>query len=155
VAQLIKFRGIAVGGNRFAKHRPITLSIPIPKVESFRLLVGILLAFGSMKLLSSALFAAVLSLGTVGYAQNGPSSQPKQAPGDAPKTSITGCLTKGSADGTYLVADQGSGQKVQFNGPAQLDRYVNQTVRVTGTMSGNNFAPETIAQVSPSCSKTQ
>ena len=108
-----------------------------------------------MKLLNSTLFAAVLSLGTAAYAQDRPSSQPKQAPNDAAKTSITGCLTKGSNDGTYLLADQDSGQKVQFNGPAQLDRYVNQTVRLTGTMSGNSFAPETIAQVSASCSKTQ
>jgi len=111
-----------------------------------------------MKLLSSALFVAVLALGTTAYAQDqgqSPSQQQKQAPGDAPKASITGCLTKGSSDGTYAVADQSSGQKVQFSGPAQLDGYVNQTVKLTGTMSGKNFSPETIARVAPSCGKAQ
>jgi hypothetical protein len=113
-----------------------------------------------MKLLSFALFAALLIPGTAAYAQNqgqAPSQQQRdrQAPGDAQKASITGCLTKGSGDGIYLVADQNSGEKVQFQGPAQLDQYVNQTVRLTGTMSGKNFSPETIARVSASCNKSQ
>jgi hypothetical protein len=115
-----------------------------------------------MKLLSSALFAAVLTMGTAAYAQDQgktPSSQEKRAPSDAPKKSVTGCLTKGSSDGTYVVADQDSGKKVQFSAPAQLDQYVNQTVRLTGTVSGDGenqvFTPERISQVSPSCGKPQ
>jgi hypothetical protein len=127
----------------------------IPQFACLCLLDRILLGPPSMKLLSCALFAAVLTLGTAAYAQDQPSSQPKQGPNDPPKASIIGCLTKGSSDGTYLIADQDSGEKVQFNGPAQLDQYVNQTVKLTGTRSGKNFSPETIAQVSPSCNKAQ
>jgi hypothetical protein len=112
-----------------------------------------LLGPSSMKLLSSALFAAVLTLGMAAYAQDQPSSQPKQAPNDPPKSSITGCLTKGPSSGIYFIADQDSGEKVQFNGPAQLDQYVNQTVKLTGTRSGKKFSPEAIAPVSPSCGK--
>jgi hypothetical protein len=116
-----------------------------------------------MKLLSSVLFAAVLTLGTAAYAQDQgktPSQHEKQAtPSDAPKKSVTGCLTKGSSDGTYVVADQDSGKKVQFSAPAQLDQYVNQTVRLTGSVSGEGenqvFTPERISQVSPSCGKAQ
>ena len=73
--------------------------------------------------------------------------------------SITGCLTKGMSEGAYVIADETSGQKVPFSGPAQLDRFVNQTVKLTGTMSGEGtdktFKPEAIAQVSPSCGKAQ
>jgi len=135
---------------------------PIPGFATFRPLAGMLLRPAPMKQLSSALFAACLILGPAVYAQDQgqtPPSQRKQAPDDAQKTTITGCLTKGSGDGVYIVADQTSGEKVQFNGPAQIDRYVNQTVKLTGTMSGGGadktFSPETIAQVSPSCSKAQ
>ena len=103
-----------------------------------------------------------MSLGTAVYAQDQtqpPSSQNKQAPSDSAKTSITGCLTKGSGDGAYVIADQKSGEKVQFNGPAQLDQYVNQTVKLTGSMAGDGtnktFRPENISQVSPSCGKEQ
>ena len=97
-------------------------------------------------------------LGVTAYAQDQgqtPPSQQKRAPSDAPKTIITGCLTKGSADGSYIITDQNSGEKIPFNAPAQLDRYVNQTVKLTGTVTGQGadkvFSPEAIAQVSPSC----
>jgi hypothetical protein len=116
-----------------------------------------------MKLLSTALFAAILTLGTTAYAQDQgqtpPSQQKQREPSDASKTSITGCLTKGTADGSYVITDQSSGEKTPFNGPAQIERYVNQTVKLTGTVSGQGaekvFSPETITQVSASCSKAQ
>jgi hypothetical protein len=115
-----------------------------------------------MKLLSTALFAAFLTLGTAAYAQDQgqtPPSQQKREPSDAPKTSITGCLTKGTSDGSFVITDQSSGEKVPFSGPAQLEKYINQTVKLTGTVSGQGaekvFNPESIAQVSPSCSKAQ
>jgi hypothetical protein len=115
-----------------------------------------------MKLLYSALFMAVLGLSAVAYAQDQGQTAPpqeKQQPSDAPKTTITGCLMKGTSDGSYVITDQTSGEKLPFNGPAQLDRFVNQTVKLTGTMTGAGadkvFNPESIAQVSPSCSKAQ
>ena len=101
-------------------------------------------------------------MGTAAYAQDQGQSAPpqqKQQSADPPKVSITGCLTKGTSDGAYVIADQTSGEKVPFTGPVQLDRFVNQTVKLTGTMSGagadKTFKPEAIAQVSPSCGKAQ
>lgn len=115
-----------------------------------------------MKFLYSALFTAALTLSAPMYAQTQEQSAPpqqKQQPSDAPKVSLTGCLTKGTSDGNYVIADQATGQKVPFSGPAQLDRFVNQTVKLTGTMAGEGtdkaFKPETISQVSPSCGPAQ
>ena len=110
-----------------------------------------------MKILYSALFTAVLALSAAAYAQDQSAPpQQKQQPADV-KKSITGCLTKGMSDGNYVIADQQSGEKLSFNGPAQLDRFVNQTVKLTGTVSGEGtdktFNPETVSQVSPSCAK--
>lgn len=72
---------------------------------------------------------------------------------------MTGCLTKGSGATEYVITDDKSGEKVPFNGPAQLDKYVNQTVKLTGTMASQGadkvFRPQTINQVSPSCGKAQ
>ena len=136
--------------------KTILKSVRLPSVA------GTLLRLPTMKFLYSALFTAVLTMGTAAYAQD--QSQPappqqKQQQADAPKVSITGCLTKGTSDGAYLIADQTSGEKVPFTGPSQLDRFVNQTVKLTGTMSGEGtgktFRPEAIAQVSPSCGKAQ
>ena len=73
--------------------------------------------------------------------------------------SITGCLTKGTTDGNYVITDQTSGENVPFNGPSQLGQYVNQTVKLTGSVTGEGagkvFRPEAISQVSPSCAKAQ
>jgi hypothetical protein len=115
-----------------------------------------------MKLIYSALLTAVLALGTAAYAQDQKQpgqQQGKQQPSDASKTSYTGCLTKGTSDGNYVITDQASGEKVPFAGPAQLDRFLNQTVKLTGTVSGQGsekvFNAETVAQVAPSCTKAQ
>jgi len=114
-----------------------------------------------MKLIHSAFLTAMLALGTAAYAQgqNQPPPQQKQQPTDASKTSYTGCLTKGASDGNYVITDQGSGEKVPFAGPSQLDRFLNQTVKLTGTVSGQGadkvFNAETVAQVAPSCTKAQ
>lgn len=113
-----------------------------------------------MKILYSALFTAVLALSATAYARDQNQSAPpqeKRQPADAPKKTVTGCLTKGMNEGSYVIADQESGEKLTFSGPAQLDRFVNQTVKLTGTVSGEGtdkvFNPETVAQVSPSCAK--
>jgi hypothetical protein len=116
-----------------------------------------------MKLtLSSAILSAGLILSGAAYAQKPgqsapPPSQEKQE-GDTPKVSVTGCLTKAS-ESSYQILDQKSGDKLAFPGPAQLDKYLNQTVTLTGTMmaqaSGKVFHPEAINQVAPSCEKSQ
>ena len=115
---------------------------------------------------ASALLFACATFTGVGFAQNQTPDQPPAAPRAAPSqqsegsaVSITGCLTKGSADGSYVIADQKTGEKYPFSGPAQLDKFVNQTVTLSGGMtsqgSDKQFKPERIAPVSSSCEKTQ
>jgi hypothetical protein len=108
-----------------------------------------------MKLPLVTLFASLI-LGAAAYAQEpgAPPSQQKEQ-NDAQKVSVTGCLAKGQGGSGYTVTDQKSGQQVAFNGPAQLDKYVNQTVRLTGTVESQGgekvFKPTAITSVSPSC----
>jgi hypothetical protein len=92
--------------------------------------------------------------GTPGAQPDNPDAVP---PGDVQKMSVTGCLAKGSQANQYAITDSSSHQKYTFPGPSQLDAYVNQTVKLTGSMqSGGNgekvFRPESIAPVSSSCS---
>ncbi|HLK49340.1 MAG TPA: hypothetical protein VKT49_14460 [Bryobacteraceae bacterium] len=93
--------------------------------------------------------------------QRTPRAQPDEPgaaqPGDVQKMSVTGCLSKGSQANQYVITDSSSHEKYSFPGPAQLDAYVNQTVKLTGSMQsdGNGekvFRPESIAPVSSSCS---
>jgi hypothetical protein len=113
-----------------------------------------------MKLLSSVVIPACLALASLAYGQDPPQGTPTpQKSGDASKVSVTGCLTKGTNANEYLVTDQKTGEKLPFAGPAQLDKYLNQTVKLTGTMAGQGedkvFKPEAINQVSASCEKSQ
>jgi hypothetical protein len=97
-----------------------------------------------------------LTVGSFVYGQE-PTQPTQPKPSDAPKVSVTGCLTKAGGAGTYLLADQKSGEKVTFNGPTQLDQYLNQTVKLTGTVvaqgGDKQFKPESINQVAPTCEK--
>jgi hypothetical protein len=72
---------------------------------------------------------------------------------------VTGCLTKGASAGQYTITDQKTGEKTPIAGPDQLDKYVNQTVRLTGTMDSQGqekiFKPDSISQVSATCEKSQ
>jgi uncharacterized protein YdeI (BOF family) len=99
-------------------------------------------------------------------AQSQQSPQTRQAPQTSPATpgeqssvSITGCLTKGTAAGNYVITDQKSGEKYPFSGPAQLDKFVNQTVTLSGAMTTQGadkaFQPQRIAPVSTTCEKAQ
>jgi len=113
-----------------------------------------------MNMFSTAIIAGGLTLSAAAFAQTpgqGTPSPGKQE-NDTPKVSVTGCLTKGGGANEYSVTDE-KGEKVPFGGPAQLDKYVNQTVMLTGTMAtqGSNkvYKPEAIKQVSPSCGKAQ
>ena len=121
-----------------------------------------------MKRVLRAFTILVMGIGIGAYAQQpgGPGTAPqRRAPappdsaqqGDAQKMTVTGCLAKGSQANQYQITDSSSREKYSFPGPAQLDAYVNQTVKLTGSMqSGTNgekvFRPESIAPVSSSCS---
>lgn len=129
----------------------------------------------------------LLGVGVASYAQKQPGNQPQQSqPGatspsqqrspDSPsqqrspdssadrdaaqgqRISVTGCLAKGSQANQYTITDSSSSEKYSFPGPSQLDNYVNQTVKLSGSVSsGANgekvFRPESISPVSNSCSK--
>ena len=113
-----------------------------------------------MKLFSSILLLAGLVLGNIAYGQDpAQTTPPAPKPTDVPKMSVTGCLTKGTEAAQYLITDQGTGQKIPFSGPSQLDKYVNQTVKLTGAMvvQGQEkvFKPESVNQVASTCEKGQ
>src|SRR5581483_1587655 len=103
------------------------------------------------------------------YAQQQPGGRPQQSPQQQPsqqqhtpdaqadrdatqgeKISVTGCLAKGSQANEYSITDNSSHEKSTFPGPAQLDNYVNQTVKLNGSVSSGangekSFRPESIS----------
>jgi hypothetical protein len=111
-------------------------------------------------------FPTVLCL-CVGLAASACAQDPQQPPPRTPqqqqqpqspaqKVTVTGCLAKGSDGSQYVVTDQKSNEKLSFSGSPQLDKYLNQTVKLTGSVmtrdSGEKiFQPESIATVAPSC----
>lgn len=115
-----------------------------------------LLHLFTMKLISSIVLLTGLVLGSVAYGQD-PTTP--QKPSDVPKVSVTGCLLKGAEATQYTITDQKTGEKVPFSGPAQLDKYLNQTVKLTGTVVAQGqekvFKPESINQVAATCEKGQ
>jgi hypothetical protein len=72
---------------------------------------------------------------------------------------LRGCLTKGADAQQYIVADEGTGQKVAFAGPSKLDNYVNRTVEITGQVvekgGQKSFQPQSIKSVAPSCNSSE
>jgi hypothetical protein len=121
-----------------------------------------------MKRVLRAFTILVMGMGMAAYAQQpgtnpqrrGPTPSDPAQPGDAQnaqKMTLTGCLAKGSQANQYEITDNSSREKYRFPGPVQLDAYVNQTVKLTGSMqSGTNgekvFRPESISPVSSTCS---
>jgi hypothetical protein len=114
------------------------------------------------KLLLLSTFSVFIGLGSVALAQNPsqrtPQSQPQAAQqeergGDT--VTLVGCLAKGGTPDQYVITETKSGQKLAFGGPNQLEKYVNQTVQLTGTMVNKDgektFQPESLKPVSPSC----
>ncbi len=90
------------------------------------------------------------------YAQNPPAPQDQQ---DTGGTTITGCLTKGTSTGEYVITDSKSGEKTTFAGPDRLESYVNHTVQLTGKMMAHGgektFQPQSIKTVSNTCAGEQ
>jgi hypothetical protein len=113
-----------------------------------------LLQRAPMKVFSSAVLFTCLALGSATYGQTPEQSTPQKS-SDATKVTVTGCLTKGDGANEYSITDQKTGQKVPFSGPSQIDKYVNQTVRLTGTVQDKVFKPEAINQVAATCDKGQ
>jgi len=109
-----------------------------------------------MKLFSSFVLVTGLALASFAYAQDPQQAPPSQ---NAPKVTVTGCLMKGANAGEYTVIEQKTSEKIPFTGPAQLDKYLNQTVKLVGTVAGQGqdktFKPESIDSVAATCSKAQ
>jgi hypothetical protein len=55
----------------------------------------------------------------------------------AGETSVTGCLNKGDAAGTYVLTEENTNKKITATGdPATIDRHANNhKVTLTGTMA--------------------
>jgi hypothetical protein len=108
-----------------------------------------------MRLYSYIALFACLTMGSLLFGQD--QTQAPQKSGDAQKVSVTGCLTKGNTATDFVIADSKTGVKVPFAGPAQLEKYVNQTVMLTGSMAGEGqekvFKPESISPVAATCDK--
>ena len=120
------------------------------------------------KLSRAATFMVFVGLGIVAFAQNprpatppsqqtDPSDPPAQA-GGQPMT-VTGCLMKGTSPSEYAITDNKSGEKLSFAAPDQLQKYLNQTVQLTGTVMNRGgakaFRPESVKAISPSCERSQ
>ena len=112
-----------------------------------------------MKVFCSMVLLTGLALGNIAYGQSPSQDTPPQKQSDASKVSVTGCLTKGTAAGLYTITDQKTGEKTPIAGPDQLEKYLNQTVKLTGTISGQGqdkvFRPESVDQVAASCEKSK
>jgi hypothetical protein len=124
------------------------------------------------KLSISAMFTVFLGLGIAAFAQNPnqrtPPSQPPAQPqtqgepneqaGAQPMT-LTGCLTKGEKPEEFAITDNKSGEKVSFAAPDQLQKYLNQTVQLSGTVmtrgGAKAFRPESVKAISSSCERPQ
>jgi hypothetical protein len=112
-----------------------------------------------------ATMTAFVALGTLSFAQvPGPQHRPPaqqtdpadpQTPGDNQQLTLTGCLMKGASANEYAITDSRSGEKYSFGAPDQLQKYLNQTVQLTGTVTmrggEKSFRPETVKSLSSSC----
>ena len=109
--------------------------------------------------LLSTLYTMLLGLGMVVLAQEpgpqAPPATPAPSPGaqnPADTLTLTGCLAKGTEPNRYRISDQSSRQTVEFQGPNQLEQYVNQTGKMVDDGQGKKtFQPTGINPVSSSC----
>jgi hypothetical protein len=80
-----------------------------------------------------------------------PRPQQQEQSDDSRPTTVIGCLAKGATPEHYILTENKSGQKLSFTGPNQLDKFLNQTVQLSGTVAAQTFRPESIKPVSPTC----
>jgi hypothetical protein len=106
-----------------------------------------------MKLLLP-LALCIMSFGSA-VAQQRPATPQHQPDDDAQAVTLSGCLTKGSSDGQFIITDSKSNQKISFNGSPRLATYVNHTVELTGRMTDQNgertFQPTAIKSLASTC----
>jgi hypothetical protein len=122
------------------------------------------------KLFTSVMFTVFIGLGIAAFAQNPnqrtpPSQQPPQPTQGEPEQAggqpmtLTGCLMKGEKPEEFAITDSKSGEKVSFAAPEQLQKYLNQTVELSGTVmtrgGARAFRPESVKAISPSCERPQ
>jgi hypothetical protein len=124
------------------------------------------------KLTHSAMFTVFIGMAIAAFAQNPnqrtprtPQSEPnaqqsepnEQAGGQ--QVTITGCLMKGDTPDQYAITDSKSGEKVSFAAPDQLQKFLNQTVQLTGAVMNRGgqkaFQPQSVKSISPSCETKQ
>lgn len=101
-----------------------------------------------MKVLT--LLFSLLTAGAA-FAQSPPQPTPAQTQSDDQAITVTGCLSKDSGTGNYVLTDPKSGDKYSFAGSSRLDAYLNHTVQLTGHMINKSFQPQTIKSISESC----
>jgi hypothetical protein len=121
------------------------------------------------KLIRSATLTVFIGMGIAALAQDpgqrtppaqqrGEQTQQNDAAAGEPVT-ITGCLTRGETPDQYAITDQKSGEKLSFAAPDQLQKYLNQTVQLTGTVSSHagqkTFQAQSLKAISPSCEGPQ
>jgi hypothetical protein len=86
--------------------------------------------------------------------EEGKKEKSQQKRGGAERTddaeSLTGCLTKGTDEGTYVLTAEG-GMKTDVTGPAALAKHVGHRVTLTGTKTGDKFQARNIKHLSPTC----
>ena len=102
--------------------------------------------------MKSLFLSALMLAGTTMFAQT------QQQPNDTGRQmeTLTGCLTKSTTNGEYVLSDQKSGEKFTFRGPQRLDSYINHTVQMNGTMVNDQngqkqFQPQSVKTVSDTC----
>jgi hypothetical protein len=107
-----------------------------------------------MKFLVPLTFSVLMG---AAFAQDPPAPPPtqQQQPSNDSLT-IVGCLTKGTMEGQFTIADSKTGQKIDFIAAQPMDAYVGHTVQVTGAMTDSgsgskSFTPQTVKTVSDSC----
>lgn len=111
------------------------------------------------------MFTVFLGLGLAAFAQNPGRGTPDQTPNqadpsaqsDSKSATLTGCLMKGDTEDQYALTDNESGEKYSFAAPNQLQRYLNQTVQLTGTVTmqggAKSFRPESVKSIAASCER--
>jgi hypothetical protein len=74
------------------------------------------------------------------------------------EATLTGCLNKGSSQGSYLLTDQTTGAATTVTGPAELEQHAaNHTVKLTGNTTSQGgrtvFNATKIEHISATCSQ--
>lgn len=80
-----------------------------------------------MKKLVLALVTCLIALTSIGLLRGAPLQ-------GVVDEEISGCLSKGDAEGTYVLTDKDSGDETAVNGPASFANHAGHEVKLTGEM---------------------